>query len=277
MDLPSGVSSAREARKAASASSRSLTAATGRNSAACRLPSVIVPVLSSSRVSMSPAASTARPDLAMTLKRTSRSMPAMPMADSRPPIVVGIRVTSRASQIDHRQGDAGILREGFQRHDDDQEDDGQAGQQDVQRYFVRRLLPLGAFDQTDHAVEEAFARIDRDPHDDAVRHHPRSAGHRRPVAAALADDGSGLAGDGGFIDGGDAGDHVAVAGDHLARLDQDEVVGAQAGCRDLLLAGAVDGGHLAGGEFPSWICAGWRPAPCPGLPRWPRRSWRTAR
>ena len=62
-----------------------------------RLPKVMVPVLSSSSVSTSPAASTARPEVAMTLKRTSRSMPAMPMAESRPPMVVGISVTSSAA------------------------------------------------------------------------------------------------------------------------------------------------------------------------------------
>ena len=65
------------------------------NSVAMRLPSVIVPVLSSSIVSTSPAASTARPLIAITLCRIRRSMPAMPIAESRPPIVVGIRHTSR--------------------------------------------------------------------------------------------------------------------------------------------------------------------------------------
>ncbi len=71
-------------------------AATAMNSSAMRLPKVMVPVLSSSSVSTSPAASTARPDVAITLKRISRSMPAMPIAESRPPIVVGIRQTSSA-------------------------------------------------------------------------------------------------------------------------------------------------------------------------------------
>ena len=66
------------------------------NSAAWRLPSVIVPVLSRSSVSTSPAASTARPDMASTLKRTKRSMPAMPMAERSAPIVVGIKVTNSA-------------------------------------------------------------------------------------------------------------------------------------------------------------------------------------
>ncbi len=67
------------------------------SSTAWRLPSVIVPVLSSSSVETSPAASTARPDIARTLRCTSRSMPAMPMADSRAPMVVGMRQTSRAT------------------------------------------------------------------------------------------------------------------------------------------------------------------------------------
>ena len=62
-----------------------------------RLPSVIVPVLSSSSVSTSPAASTARPLMASTFLRSSRSMPAMPMAESSPPMVVGIRQTSSAT------------------------------------------------------------------------------------------------------------------------------------------------------------------------------------
>ena len=55
---------------------------------------MIVPVLSSSSVSTSPAASTARPDMASTLCWTSRSMPAMPIAEMSAPIVVGIRHTS---------------------------------------------------------------------------------------------------------------------------------------------------------------------------------------
>ena len=67
------------------------------NSAAWRLPRVIVPVLSRRRTSTSPAASTARPDMATTFAWLSRFMPAMPMADRRAPIVVGARQTSRAA------------------------------------------------------------------------------------------------------------------------------------------------------------------------------------
>ncbi|SLH56622.1 Uncharacterised protein [Mycobacteroides abscessus subsp. abscessus] len=47
-------------------------------------------------MSISPAASTARPDVASTLRRTSRSIPAMPIAESSAPMVVGIRQTSSA-------------------------------------------------------------------------------------------------------------------------------------------------------------------------------------
>ena len=96
IERPSGVSSASDESWAASASSLSSTPSTVTNSDAWRLPSVIVPVLSSSSTSTSPEASTERPDIASTFRWTSRSMPAMPMAESSAPIVVGIRATSSA-------------------------------------------------------------------------------------------------------------------------------------------------------------------------------------
>src|SRR5208282_2996726 len=80
-------------------------AGAGINSAAWRLPSVIVPVLSSSNVFTSPAASTARPDMASTLCCTRRSMPAIPIAESRPPMVVGIRQTSSETSTNTVCGD----------------------------------------------------------------------------------------------------------------------------------------------------------------------------
>ena len=99
MERPSGVSSASEASWAASASSRSLRPSDREEADAMRLPSVIVPVLSSSSVCTSPAASTARPLMASTLRCTRRSMPAMPMAESRAPIVVGIKHTRSDTKI----------------------------------------------------------------------------------------------------------------------------------------------------------------------------------
>ncbi len=97
IERPSGVRSASEAMRAAATSSWRSTPSSGYTSEARRLPYVMVPVLSSSRVLTSPAASTARPDIASTLRCTSRSMPAMPIADSSAPIVVGMRQTSSAT------------------------------------------------------------------------------------------------------------------------------------------------------------------------------------
>ena len=93
---PSGVSSAAEASRATSAKRRSLMPSAGTSVDACRLPSVMVPVLSSNNTSQSPAASTARPDIATTLACIMRLMPATPMAESKPPMVVGIKHTKSA-------------------------------------------------------------------------------------------------------------------------------------------------------------------------------------
>ncbi len=99
IERPSGVWSAIDASWAASASSRTGMPGAGRNAVACRSPSVMVPVLSSSSTSTSPAASTARPDMAITFLAIMRPMPAIPIADSRPPMVVGIRQTSSATRV----------------------------------------------------------------------------------------------------------------------------------------------------------------------------------
>ena len=85
----------------------------------------------------------------------------MPIADSRPPIVVGIRQTSSDDQHEHRLRRARVDRERLQRDHGEQEDDRQPGEQDVERDLVRRLLPLGALDQRDHPVEERLARVRR--------------------------------------------------------------------------------------------------------------------
>ena len=115
IERPSGVSSARLDSWAASASSprRRRRPGGARRPGGCRR--VIVPVLSSSRVVTSPAASTARPDIASTLRCTSRSMPAMPIADSSAPIVVGIRQTSSATSTTIDCGGPGVDRERLQR------------------------------------------------------------------------------------------------------------------------------------------------------------------
>ena len=65
---------------------------------------------------------------------------------------------------------------------------------------------------------------DRDP----VRQHPRAAGDRRSIAARLADDRRRLARDRRLVHRRDALDDLAVAGNELARLDEDDVARAQA-------------------------------------------------
>ena len=99
MERPSGVSSKMLAARATVATSARVCPFTGINSSAKRLPSVIVPVLSRTNVLISPQASTARPDVAITLNWATRSMPAIPIALNKPPIVVGIRATNREIKI----------------------------------------------------------------------------------------------------------------------------------------------------------------------------------
>ena len=133
----------------------------------------------------------------------------------------------------------------------------------------------GALDERDHPVDEGLAGLARDLDDDPVGQHGRAPGDGAPVAAGLADDGCGLAGDRRLVDGRDPLDDVAVAGDDLAGLDDDEVAEAQLGAPDLLLAcrrrAAVGPWSRCGS------CAGSRPGPCRGPRRRPRPGSRRAR
>ena len=99
MERPSGVSSDREANWAMGANSFSPTPLRVKSAVAIRFPMVIVPVLSRINKSMSPAASTERPLLAITFRCIKRSMPAMPTALNRALIVVGIRQTSSETKM----------------------------------------------------------------------------------------------------------------------------------------------------------------------------------
>ena len=201
----------------------------GTNAAAWRLPSVIVPVLSSSSTSTSPDASTARPDSASTLRRTSRSMPAMPIALSSAPIVVGMSATSSAIST--------VIEMSVPAYSPN----GRSVTTTTRNTIVRPASRIesaisfgvlrrdGALDERDHPVDERLAGLLRDLDHDAVREHARAAGDRAAVAAGLADDRRRLAGDRRLVDGGDALDHGAVAGDQLAGLDDDDVAAGQLG------------------------------------------------
>ena len=66
-------------------------------------------------------------------------------------------------QHEERLRRARVDGERLQRDDGDQEHDRQPGEQDVERDLVRRLLPLGALDQRDHAIQEGLARVRPSP------------------------------------------------------------------------------------------------------------------
>ncbi len=108
--------------------------------------------------------------------------------------------------------------ERFQCHTDKQENERQRSEQNGQRDFVGRLLALRAFDQRNHAIQEAAASIHGDANNNAVAEDARAAGDSAPVAAALTDDRRGFAGDGRFVHAGDAIDHIAVGRNHIARF-----------------------------------------------------------
>ena len=71
-------------------------------------------------------------------------------------------------------------------------------------------------------------------HFNPVGKHCRAASDRRAIAASLANDRRGLARDRGFIHRGDAFDDFAVAGDGVARFDENDVVHLQVERRDAL-------------------------------------------
>ena len=165
------------------------------------------------------------------------------------------------------------MRERAQRHDGRHERDREAGEQDVEGDLVRRLAPLGALDERDHAIEERLAGLLGDRDHEPVREQARAAGDGRAVAAGLADDRRGLAGDRRLVHGADALDDVAVRRDDLARVDDDHVALLQIGRGDLLEPPSRAAGVRASS------CA-WRatrsPGPCRGSRRSPRRSSRRA-
>ena len=104
-----------------------------------------------------------------------------------------------------------------------------------------RAISLGVFCREDPSTRAIIRsrklspKAGGDPDHDPVGEHLRAPGDRGPVTAGLADHGCGLAGDGGLIDAGHPLDDVAVAGDDLAGLDDDQVADPQLGPGDGLL------------------------------------------
>ncbi len=144
-------------------------------------------------------------------------------------MVVGMRQTSKRDQNEHGLRRSRINRKRLQRDHRQQKDDRQSGEQNVQRNFVRSLLPRCAFDQRDHAIEKRFAGVGCDLDLDVIAEDARAAGDRRAIATGFANHRSGFAGDGGFVDRGDALDNLAVAGNKFSRRNRNEIAGAQLG------------------------------------------------
>ena len=105
IDLPSGVSSNILAANATLAISVIECPQIGKKDSARRFPKVIVPVLSKINVLISPQASTACPEVAIILNWATLSIPAMPMALSKLPIVVGMSATNRETSMVILTGD----------------------------------------------------------------------------------------------------------------------------------------------------------------------------
>ena len=148
----------------------------------------------------------------------------------------GDQADQQRDQHGHGEDHAGVDAERLQGHADQQEDERQRRQQNRQRDFVRGLLAPGALDHGDHAVQEGVAFLLGDANDDAVADDPRAAGDGAAVAAALADDRRGFAGDGRFVHAGDAFDHIAVGRDDVAGLANDQVAFLQLGRGHLFFA-----------------------------------------
>ena len=80
---------------------------------------------------------------------------------------------------------------------------------------------------------------------DPVRKNARASGNSGAIATRFADDGGGFAGDGRFVDRGDAFDDFTIASDELAGFDLDDVAGTQlrTGNRFSRAVGAKTVGH----------------------------------
>ena len=152
------------------------------------------------------------------------------------------------------------------------------GEQDGQGHLIWSLLPLGPFDQMDHAIEEAFTRIGGGADLQPIRNHLGAGSDRREhVRARLLSYGRRLASDGGLRS------HrprprppAPSVGIEVALVHPNDISLAQ-------------GPSPAPARFRRSPRRAWpiklrpglpqrsRPSPFHALPRAPRRSWRTKR
>ena len=160
-----------------------------------RAPRVMVPVLSSRSVSTLPAASTAIPDLAITFTRIRRPMPTMPKIERRPAVAVGSMAPNIATKSAARSMPANVRghRAQQQHAGDGQQSRSQKRQREPELARVEPPPRLG--DLLADLGEQAVAEIGGNPEPQPVRQDPCAADHGGAIAAALADDRGGFAGD----------------------------------------------------------------------------------
>ncbi len=131
-----------------------------------------------------------------------------------------------------------IQAEGLEGRHHYDEKDGEGSKKNGESDFIGRLLPLGAFDQVDHMVHEALAGIGGHPDGDPIGENAGASGYRAPVASRLTDHGRRLARDGRLIHTCRPFNDFAVSGDHLAGLNNDNVVLSQRLGRNSLCSAA---------------------------------------
>ena len=152
----------------------------------------------------------------------------------------------QCDQHDHRNISAGVSREARDGDRGEHENQRHAGEQDIERDLVRRLLALRALDQADHLVDESRAGRSRDADLDPVGQHLGAAGHRRAISAGFADHRRGLAGDRRLVDRGHAFDDFTIGGNNVAGLDQHDIAYLELVAWDQLVVGSVRSGQQLG-------------------------------
>ena len=157
---------------AASASSGALIPVKGINSTACRLPNVIVPVLSSSKRLTRPSVSMALRLVASTFRYIAWLMAPMLMAGRSPPTVIGSRQIQERHKHGYRtrgaRGTDGFRCERVTCHDGEDQDERHAGKERIQLDLGCCFLSSGVFGGRYRWIQESFGRS-------------RGDGNREPV------------------------------------------------------------------------------------------------
>ncbi len=118
----------------------------------------------------------------MTLDAIMRLMPATPMADNKPPMVVGMRQTSSATSTVIVTGAPSLATATLNSENGNKV---AVASKNTRVKAISRIVSaisfgvfcrLAPFDHGDHAIDEGFAGIHGNAHHQPVRQHARAAG-----------------------------------------------------------------------------------------------------